>query len=63
VAAKLLTVEEEKLSLDDVEHRILRPIWKDNRIHYGLTGPASQSNLQPEAFTGDKSMRCWKKRP
>ena len=27
--AKLLTVEGEKLSLNDIEHRILRPIWKD----------------------------------
>ena len=25
--AKLATVENEKLSLDDIEHRILRPIW------------------------------------
>lgn len=33
---KLLTVEGEKLSLNDVEHRILRPIWKDNRIHYAV---------------------------
>jgi len=31
--AKLLTIEGEKLSLDDIEHRILRPIWKDNRVH------------------------------
>ena len=29
--AKLFIVEGEKLSLDDIEHRILRPIWKDNR--------------------------------
>lgn len=32
--AKLVTVEGEKVSLDDIEHRILRPIWKDPRIHY-----------------------------
>lgn len=32
--AKLVTVEGEKISLDDIEHRILRPIWKDPRIHY-----------------------------
>lgn len=55
-AAKLLTVEEEKLSLDDIEHRILRPIWKDNRIHYALNWASLGSpNLQPQAFTGDKS--------
>lgn len=33
---KLVTVEGEELSLDDMEHRILRPIWKDPRIHYGV---------------------------
>jgi hypothetical protein len=32
--AKLVTVEGEKIALDDIEHRILRPIWKDPRIHY-----------------------------
>lgn len=34
--AKLVTVEGERLSLDDIEHRILRPIWRDPRIHYGV---------------------------
>lgn len=54
-AAKLLTVDGEKLSLDDIEHRILRPIWKDNRIHYGVNWASLGSpNLQPEAYTGDK---------
>ena len=54
-AAKLLTVEGEKLSLDDIEHRILRPIWKDNRIHYGVNWASFGSpNLQPEAYAGDK---------
>ena len=33
-SAKLVEVEEERLSLDDIEHRILRPIWKDPRLHY-----------------------------
>ncbi|MFV1850093.1 MAG: DUF547 domain-containing protein [Thalassospira sp.] len=31
---KLITVEGRTLSLDDIEHRILRPIWRDARIHY-----------------------------
>lgn len=34
--AKRLMVEGEEVSLDDIEHRILRPIWKDPRIHYGV---------------------------
>jgi hypothetical protein len=33
---KLITVAGEELTLDDIEHRILRPIWKDRRIHFAL---------------------------
>lgn len=33
---KLLEIDGEELSLDDVEHRILRPIWNDPRIHYAV---------------------------
>ncbi|MBM3556363.1 MAG: DUF547 domain-containing protein [Alphaproteobacteria bacterium] len=33
---KLATVEGEALSLDDIEHRILRPIFADPRLHYAL---------------------------
>lgn len=33
---ELITVEGEELSLNDIEHRILRPIWKDPRIHYAV---------------------------
>jgi hypothetical protein len=52
--AKLLTVEAEKLSLDDIEHRILRPIWKDNRVHYAVNcASLGCPNLQPVAFTGE----------
>lgn len=32
----LLKVDGEPLSLNDIEHRILRPIWKDVRIHYAV---------------------------
>ncbi len=31
---KLLQVAGEELSLDDIEHRILRPRWKDPRVHF-----------------------------
>ncbi|MCZ6647206.1 MAG: DUF547 domain-containing protein [SAR324 cluster bacterium] len=30
----IVEVEGESLSLNDIEHRILRPIWRDARIHY-----------------------------
>jgi hypothetical protein len=33
---KSLKVEGRALSLDDIEHGILRPIWKDVRIHYAV---------------------------
>lgn len=33
---KILAVKGQKLSLNDVEHRILRPIWRDVRIHYAV---------------------------
>lgn len=41
------------ISLDDIEHGILRPIWKDARIHYALaTGALGGGNLQKLAYTG-----------
>jgi hypothetical protein len=47
----LVTVEGEALSLDDIEHRILRPIWRDPRIHYAVNCAAvGCPNLQPEPF-------------
>jgi Protein of unknown function, DUF547 len=54
--AKLLTIEGEKLSLDDIEHRILRPIWKDNRLHYAVNcASLGCPNLQPVAFTSENT--------
>jgi hypothetical protein len=51
--AKLLTVEGEKLSLNDIEHRILRPIWKDARVHYAVNcASLGCPNLQLAAYTG-----------
>ena len=48
----LLSVEEVELSLNDVEHRILRPIWKDKRTHYALNcASLGCPNLLPQAFT------------
>jgi hypothetical protein len=54
--AKLLTIEGEKISLDDIEHRILRPIWKDNRVHYAVNcASLGCPNLQPAAFTDENT--------
>ena len=33
---ELVSVEGEALTLNDIEHRILRPIWRDPRIHYAV---------------------------
>ncbi|MBE0502004.1 MAG: DUF547 domain-containing protein [Desulfuromonadales bacterium] len=50
--ARLLTIEGEKLSLNDIEHRILRPIWQDNRVHYAVNcASLGCPNLQSEPFT------------
>lgn len=49
-----LTVAGTDLSLDDVEHRILRPIWRDPRIHYGVNCASyGCPNLAPVAFDAD----------
>jgi uncharacterized protein DUF547 len=49
---KLITIEAEALSLDDIEHRIVRPIWRDPRIHYAVSCAAlGCPNLQPSEFT------------
>lgn len=34
--AKLVIVEGQRISLNDIEHRIIRPIWRDPRIHYAV---------------------------
>ena len=40
------------LTLDNVEHDILRPIWQDNRIHYAVNcASIGCPNLATEAFT------------
>lgn len=49
--AKLLQIEVQKLSLNDIEHRILRPIWQDNRVHYAVNcASLGCPDLQPQAY-------------
>ena len=47
--AKLVTVQGTALSLDDIVHRILRPGWRDPRIHYVLCRAALGSPNLPGA--------------
>lgn len=49
---KLVTVQGVDLSLDDIEHAILRPVFQDSRIHYAVNcASIGCPNLQPTAFT------------
>ena len=53
---ELITVEGIDLSLNDIEHRILRPIWKDPRIHYAVNcASMGCPNLLPKPFTAETS--------
>lgn len=53
---KLISVEGTKLSLNDIEHRILRPIWRDNRVHYAVNcASLGCPNLQPVPFSAKNS--------
>ncbi len=50
---ELVEVEGEALSLNDIEHRILRPIWGDARVHYVVNCAAvGCPNLSAKALTG-----------
>jgi hypothetical protein len=50
---QLVTVEGVALSLNDIEHRILRPVWNDPLIHYGVNCAAlGCPNLAARAYTG-----------
>jgi hypothetical protein len=49
---KLLSIEGQAVSLNDIEHRVLRPLWRDPRLHYALNcASLGCPNLQTTAFT------------
>ena len=55
-AKDLIRVEGETLTLDDIEHRILRPIWQDPRLHYAVNcASIGCPNLQNQAFIAANS--------
>ncbi len=46
------------LTLDNIEHDILRPIWQDSRIHYAVNcASMGCPNLAPEPYTADNLER------
>ena len=53
--AKIAEIKGASLSLDDIEHEILRPLFKDPRVHYAVNcASIGCPNLRTEAFTGAK---------
>jgi hypothetical protein len=55
---KLLVIEGQEVSLNDIEHRILRPLWQDPRLHYilncaSLGCPNLHNRAFPAAATDD----------
>ncbi|MFT2111862.1 DUF547 domain-containing protein [Marinomonas sp. 2405UD68-3] len=53
---KVLTVNDKKITLNDIEHRILRPIYNDARIHYAVNCASySCPNLAAQAYTADNT--------
>lgn len=50
---KLISIEGENLTLNDIEHRIMRPIWRDPRIHYVVNcASIGCPNLRDRAYSG-----------
>ena len=51
---ELFPLHGEKLTLNQIEHGILRPLWKDPRIHYAVNCASHGCpNLAPKAYRSD----------
>ena len=49
-------VASQDLTLNDIEHRILRPLWRDKRIHYAVNcASLGCPDLAAKAFTGSNT--------
>ena len=52
----VITIAGQTLTLNDIEHRILRPIWNDPRTHYAVNcASLGCPNLQTQAFNAQNS--------
>jgi hypothetical protein len=50
----IITIDGKTLTLNTIEHKILRPIWQDPRIHYAVNCASySCPNLATLAYTAD----------
>ncbi|MCJ8168557.1 DUF547 domain-containing protein [Atopomonas sediminilitoris] len=55
---EVVVVAGQGLTLNDIEHRILRPIWQDARIHYAVNcASLGCPNLASQAFTAENTER------
>lgn len=58
--ARLLRIEDQLVSLNDIEHRILRPLWGDARLHYVVNCASTSCPALPRqpltAATADETM-------
>ncbi|WP_131793547.1 DUF547 domain-containing protein [Legionella brunensis] len=51
--AKLVTINGTPLSLDEINNRIIRPVWNDPRTHYATNnGSIGAANLGKKAYRG-----------
>lgn len=59
---RLIKIVRKKVTLNNIEHGILRPIWNDNRIHYAVNcASLGCPNLASEAYTADNMERLLEK--
>lgn len=50
---KLITVDESNLSLDEIQNRIIRPVWNDQRTLYAINnGSIGAANLSKKVYRG-----------
>lgn len=59
---EVIQVAGKPLSLNDIEHRILRPIWNEPRTHYAVNcASLGCPNLQSQAFTAENTEQLLEK--
>lgn len=53
--ANLIAIKDTSLTLDDINNRIIRPIWNDPRTHYALNNASiGAPNLSKKAYQGHR---------
>ena len=53
--ANLITIKGTVLTLDDINNRIIRPIWNDTRVHYALNNASiGAANLNRKVYQGSQ---------